>query len=104
VPDQPRDELLLLLRELVAWTKFQARGSLVRALSDLLSTENDRRIYELTDGSRNGTEVAGEVGVSKAAVSQKWKAWRKAGVLIESPEARGPQHLASIESLGGLPD
>lgn len=101
--EAPREELVLL-RELVAWTKFRARDSLIRALSYLLSTENDRRIYELTDGSLKGVEVAREVGVSKSAVSQKWTVWRQAGLLIDDQGARGPRHLASIESLGGLPE
>lgn len=100
---EPTEEVLLL-RELVAWTKLQARHALVESLVDALSTENDQRIYELTDGSLNGSEVARKAGVSKAAVSQKWKAWRQAGLLIDDWASPGPRHLASLKALGGLPE
>ena len=98
-----RSEETALLRELVAWTKLQARDKLVRALEDALSTDNDYRIYELTDGTRNGAEVARAVGVTKSAVSQKWKIWRQAGLLIDVDSAEGPRHLASRQSLGLTP-
>ena len=96
-------ETTALLRELVAWTKLEARDKLVRALDEVLSTDNDHRIYELTDGTRSGAEVARLVGVSKSAVSQKWKGWRQAGLLIDVDGAEGPRHLASRESLGIAP-
>jgi biotin operon repressor len=95
-----RDEVTDLLLELVAWTKLQARDALVSGLTEALSTDNDRRVYELTDGSRTGADVAREVGVSRQAVSQKWKTWRQMGLILDSPDDAGPRHLASLESLG----
>lgn len=96
-------EEVALLRELVAWTKLQSRDRLTRALDEVLTTGNDLRIYELTDGSLTGAQVARKVGVSKSAVSQKWKLWRQAGLLIDREGAKGPRHLASLESLGLSP-
>jgi hypothetical protein len=94
------DDVAEFLLELVAWTKLQARDVLLRSLDAALSSENDRRVYELTDGSRTGADVAREVGLSRQAVSQKWKAWRQMGLLFDRPDDAGPRHLASLESLG----
>lgn len=100
--DSAESQTLRVLEELVAWTRFQNREALRQTLKEVLSTDNDRLIYELTDGSRTGAEVARAADVSKSAVSQKWKAWRNAGIIGDLGE-NGPRHLASIESLGGLP-
>lgn len=96
------DELGVLLLELIAWTKLQTRDALISGLNEALSTANDRKIYELTDGSRTGADVAREVGVTRQAVSQKWKAWRQMGLLLDRPDDSGPRHLASLDSFGGM--
>jgi hypothetical protein len=95
------DAVIQLLRELTAWARFQNRDALRRALTDMLSTENDLTIYELTDGTRSGAEIARLVGVTPSAVSHKWKAWRQAALITDDGD-EGPRHLASVESLGGL--
>ncbi len=92
------------LREVVVWLRFSGQDQLRQTLQSLLSTENDRTIYELTDGTRIQTEVAQEASVTSAAVSLKWKEWRRRGLLLETADRKKPRHLASIQFLGGLPE
>ena len=102
--NQENDQLVGLMTEMVAWLRFENRSALRSALGEILSTDNDRAIYELTDGARTQTAIAGEVGVSPRAVGYKWEAWSNAGVVFRPAGAKHLRHLASIESLGGLPE
>ena len=92
------------ISEILAWLKVQNRDVLRSILAQTLSTPSDRKVYELSDGSRIAKQVAEASGVSEATVSRKWKAWRNAGLLIDTADRWKPRHLQSIESLGGLPD
>ena len=94
-------EMASLLREIVQWQRFQNRQALRAALEEILLTETDRRIYDLTDGERSQPEIAKAAGVSQPTISYKWKAWRKLGIVYElSNEPGRCRQLASLESVG----
>lgn len=95
------DQIMALLEEIVLWLRFQNRQHLKTLLDDVLTSEADRRIYELSDGRMSQPEIAKKAGVSQPTVSVKWKAWRSLGVVHELPEQQGRcRHLASLSSLG----
>ena len=92
------------INEILAWLKVQHREVLRSILVQTLSTSSDRKVYELSDGSRIAKEVAEAASVSEATVSRRWQTWREAGILVDTSDRWKPRHLQSIESLGGLPD
>jgi len=90
-----------LLTEIVQWQRFQNRQTLRAILGELLVTDTDRLIYELTDGKNSQPQIAKAAKVSQPTISYKWKAWRKLGIIHEIPEEPGRcRHLASLDSLG----
>ena len=94
-------EELGLLRELVNWQRFQNRAALRSALEEILTTPTDRKIYELSDGTRSQPQIANQCGVSQPTVSNKWKQWRALGIVCEMPNEPGRcRHLATLESVG----
>ena len=98
------EDAVELLREIVHWQRFQNRQALRAALEEILSSETDRKIYELTDGKRSQPQIAGRVKVSQPTISNKWKAWRMLGIVYESPAEPGRcRHLASLQSVGLSP-
>jgi len=95
------DQVLRLLHEIVLWLRFQNRQVLRNLLTEVLTSESDKRIYELTDGLNLQPQIAREAGVSQPTVSLKWKAWRTLGIVYELPNEAGRcRHLASLRSLG----
>lgn len=92
-------QIVQLLAELVGWVKFANRTALRETLVDTLKSDNDRAVYELTDGSRTPVEFAREVGISRQAVGQKWAAWRDAGIVFIPAGSTNNQHLATLKSL-----
>lgn len=102
-PNESDDQIVDLLGELLRWVRFQSLGELRRVLSVTLTTENDRRAYELTDGTNNQTQIGALIGISQRAVSYKWESWLESGIVSAIPGSKNLRHLASIKSLGGLP-
>jgi hypothetical protein len=95
------EDAVELLREIVHWQRFQNRQALRAALEEILASETDRRIYDLTDGNRSQPQIAQSAKVSQPTISNKWKAWRMLGIVYELPGEPGRcRHLASLESVG----
>ena len=95
------EDAVELLREILHWQRFQNRQALRAALEEILSSESDRKIYELTDGKRSQPEIAKRAKVSQPTISNKWKGWRMLGIVYELPDEPGRCcHLASLESVG----
>ena len=94
-------QVIQLLTEIVRWQRFQNRQALRTRLEEILSTDADRLIYDLTDGKKSQPQIAKRAGVSQPTVSNKWKAWRTLGIIYELPDEPGRCcHLATLESVG----
>ena len=94
-------EVIELLREIVQWQRFRNRQSLRSALEEILQSESDRTIYALTDGDHSQPQIAKAAMVSQPTVSNKWKAWKKLGIVYETQDEPGRcRHLASLEMVG----
>jgi CRP-like cAMP-binding protein len=91
--------LVSLLEELVAWTRFSARGDLKLMLEDVLADSKHLKAYELTDGTRTQTEIGKIVGLSQQAISSLWKRWRRLGVVRDGDKGKYV-HLVSPADLG----
>ena len=101
--EQPIEVVVELLRDLVAWQRFTTRDQLRRKLAETLTTENDKAVYELTNGEFNQTDIARQVGIARPSVGRKWADWRTRGLLGETQDPKKPRHLLSLEAIGGLP-
>ena len=90
-----------VLREILQWIRFQNRQALRVVLEETLTTETDKKIYELSDGQHSQPAIAKQAGVSQPTVSNKWKAWKGYGIAYELENEPGRcRHLASLQSLG----
>ena len=95
------EQVVGLLKEILLWLRFQNRQNLRTLLSEVLTTEADWKVYDLSDGQRSQQEIAKAAGISQPNVSVKWKAWRPLGIVHELPDQQGRcRHLASLSSLG----
>lgn len=95
------ERIIELLTEILRWQRFQNRQALRSLLDEVLGSDADRLIYDLTDGKNSQPQIAKAAKVSQPTISYKWKAWRQLGIMYELPEEPGRcRHLASLEALG----
>jgi|SRR5712691_107690 len=92
------ERVALLLEELVAWTKFAARPAILTAWETILGDDRHLLAYELSDGSRNQSQVAEASKLSQPTVSGLWARWRRLG--IARAQGKTVVHLARPSDLG----
>ena len=95
-------EIVLTLREILKWTRFSGMQQLRNVLLNILKTDTEKAIYELTDGKRSTREIATLVGVkSHATIAAYWKKWSKTGIVQPTQRIPGRyQHICSLEEVG----
>jgi hypothetical protein len=81
------NETNALLAELVKWTKVTSYENVKRTLESALVTPEQRMVYNLSDGSRTGLQIAKESGVNNAKVSTLQSRWAKMGLLVKNDGA-----------------
>jgi CRP-like cAMP-binding protein len=91
-------DLVDVLEELLAWTKFANNRSLADILRRALNDRAAFTIYDLSDGTRTQAEVAKEAGVSQPTVSRMYGKWRRLG-LVREVDGRD-LHLSRPSDLG----
>ncbi len=97
----PSAEIAELLRELIAWTRFQALPGLKKILETELSEDRKRVVYELTDGSRAGRDVGDLAGVPSRTVHNWWERWFELGIVKQSRSRPGRmERLCSLKDVG----
>jgi hypothetical protein len=92
------DRTVALLEELVAWTRFAARGQLEALLRQTLVDERHQAAYEATDGERTQQQVADVAGLDQTTVSDLWARWRRLGIVRDV--GRRPTRLVSLADFG----
>ena len=53
-------------------------------LSDLFSSPEEMKIYELSDGIRSTREIGNAIGIGKDKISDYWRKWEIEGIVISS--------------------
>ena len=95
------EKLLSCLEEVRFWLRILGREKLMEQLNTVLKRDRDRRIYQLTDGTRSSTEIAKEVGVSQPTIVNIWAKWRRVGLMRSVPDVKGRcAHVISLDVLG----
>jgi len=87
-----------LLAEQLRWLRAAALPSVRETVRAALKTSDQRRAYELCDGSRTGKEIAAAVGVTPTAITQWTKRWRNLAIADETAEKK-IRHLVSLATL-----
>lgn len=92
------EHIVELLEELVAWTRFSSRSTLLDIWDSVLKDDRHLLAYELSDGTRSQKEVGDAVGISQPTVSGLWQRWRRLGIARVS----GPRvaHIARPSDMG----
>lgn len=93
------DPATAILTEQLRWIRAAAMPMVRDTIDRALVKEEQRKAFELSDGTRTGAEIAKAVGVSPQSISGWAANWRNLGIAYEM-EARKNKHLISLEALG----
>lgn len=77
--------------------KFVNHSQIVEALSNQLDDEsnNKKKIYELSDGTRSTRDIQKIVGVSPPTITSYWKQWALSGIVL--PAERKGRYKAAFD-------
>lgn len=108
--DELLTDLLEVARDQLRWQRATGLSQVRETVDTTLGKTQQRKAYELCDGSRTNKQVATAVRASEATLSRWTSGWRDLGIAFETPEGT-TRHLVSLDALGlpvevreGLPD
>jgi hypothetical protein len=100
VSEATEERMLLLLGEILRWTKIGALN-LKESLTKELTNEQQCLVYELTDGILSAREIETISKVSARTVINWWHRWEDSGFVDPSQKRQGRvQRLCSLRMLG----
>jgi hypothetical protein len=102
--EQPNAEdflakLVELSEEQLRWQRAAVLPTVRETVRSTLSTEQQRKAFEMCDGTVASSDVATAVKTSKQNLSGWTRRWRDVGIAYEV-SGRRIRHLASLNSLG----
>jgi hypothetical protein len=80
--EEKTDKIVKLLQEMLRWIRLEGAPTAKKTLSELLKTDTEKLVYELSDG-RTSREIAQMVGTSHVTVINYWKKWARCGIVEE---------------------
>ena len=95
-----QDPILKELKIQTAWLRVLALQAIKDSIIKELKSEQDKKIYELSDGQKTTREIAKEVGCSHVKVATVWNKWASAGLVMPSESRKG--RFKKIVTLGDL--
>lgn len=90
-----------ILREILRWSRFENFPKLRKSLLDNLKTDQEKLVYEFTNGENSRSDVASQAGVPDSTVRNWWEKWYDLGILEPSGKRKGrPQKIMALEDMG----
>lgn len=78
-----------IMKEQLKWTKLAGRTQLKSIFENNLKTDDERRVYELSDGERSTRDIAILTNANKDKISSLWRTWYKIGIMEKSKRYEG---------------
>src|SRR5215510_13180271 len=82
--DDVNSQLEMLNRtcsRIVELLEFLNHEEFENALSDIFTSPRDRKIYELSDGTRSTRDIGKIINLDQKGVSNLWKKWAESGIV-----------------------
>jgi hypothetical protein len=95
------EDAFQILREILRWSRFENFPKLRKILLDTLKTDEEKLVYELTDGEKSRYDIAKETGIPDSTIRSWWERWYNLGILEPSGKRKGrPQKIMALEDVG----
>jgi len=99
--EEKLDQILDRLNEISKWIKLQGLENFSRIAPSVLKSDEEKIVFELSNGIRSGNEISTQSGIPKSTITAYWRKWAKSGIVEESKKFTGRmKHLVSLEEIG----
>ena len=82
------EEIILILKELLKWTRFSGMKEVKIVLDSTLNTDSKILIYHYSNGELGTVEIGKLAKVNEKTVRNYWASWARLGI-VESFRVRG---------------
>lgn len=91
-----------ILMEILKWIKFSGMKEIRELLTNVLSTNTERLMYELTDGEASTRDIAVKCNVTHVTVGNYWQKWKVMGILEATEKYNGKRYkkICSLKEIG----
>lgn len=87
------------MEEQLKWTKISGMNQLKSIFEQNLKPEDEKRVYELSDGERSTRDIERLTNVSRSKIATLWKKWYKMGIMERSEKYEGKRMKKSFSLL-----
>src|SRR4051794_10930367 len=98
-----QDDAVMVLKELLVWTRVGFYATVKSTLSDILNTDKKKRAYQAADGARSRESIRIELKMSPNDVFELFKQCTNLG-LMEELDGGKRRRLFDLANFGLLPD
>jgi hypothetical protein len=99
--DETLERIARIAEEQLKWTKLSGMTQLKSIFEENLRTDDDKRVYELSDGERSIRDIEKITNVGRTKIAALWKKWYKMGIMERSEKYEGKRMKKSF-SLSGV--
>lgn len=87
--DEMLERIAKIAEEQLKWTKLSGMTQLKSIFEQNLRTDDDKRVYELSDGERSIRDIEKITNVGRTKIAALWKKWYKMGIMERSEKYEG---------------
>lgn len=84
------------MEEQLKWTKLSGMNQLKSILEQNLRGDDEKRVYELSDGERSTRDIERITNVGRTKIAILWKKWYKIGLMERSQKYEGKRMKRSF--------
>ena len=99
IDDKTLNQIEKIMHEQLKWAKLAGLSHLKTIFENELKTNEDKAVYELSDGEKSIRELEKLTNVSRSRVSILWRRWYRMGIMEQSKKYEGKRMKKSF-SLG----
>jgi hypothetical protein len=93
------------IEELIFWIKFSQWNVFVNTMKTVLRDDNDKLVYELSNGERSTRDIAQLISksgrkITHVTVSNMWQRWLLVPVVMPSSKKGRFKKVASLKLIG----
>ena len=91
-----------ILMEILKWIKFSGMKEVRELLTNVLSTNTEKLMYELTDGEASTRDIAIKCNITHVTVGNYWQKWKVIGILESTEKYNGKRYkkICSLKEIG----
>ena len=90
------------VEEQVRWTRFLGIIQLKSVLEQALKSDDDKTVYELSDGERSIRDIEKMASASRSRIASLWAKWHRMHIMERSNKYGGKRmkHLCCLAEVG----